>query len=72
MRFRLGLYPEVQWCEVRHVRLPHFMDNQSEGMCQVSLRTEGIYHINGTLPPPIYAGKTSVGVELLFAFTTDL
>ena len=43
--------------------MPHLMDDRREGTCQVSLRTEGIYHINGTPPPPIYVGKTLVDVE---------
>lgn len=50
-------HPEVHWYEVRHIRLPHLMEDHGEGPCQVSLCAEGIYHIDSAIPPPIYVGR---------------
>ena len=39
------------------------MEDHREGTRQVSLRTEGVYHINSTLPPPICIGGLLVRLE---------
>ena len=41
------------------------MNDHGEGMCQVPLCAQWIYHVNSTLPPPIYVEEKLVGYRAL-------